>query len=196
VANPNPTVDYIDYLWTLNTGPTVITNFVTNLDPIPAGKRLIVHFRDTFTTITNNANIILKNGRSSYTGALNDVLEFVHFKSGGADLWVQAGQEDLYPETFQTLTADTNQVTVSLSRNYQTANTVPTNLDDILGGTDGQHITIVVRDGNTTIRDFGGASGNIRLDGSADYSTGINDTLSLIYHATPGLWIETGRGDQ
>lgn len=73
---------------------------------------------------------------------------------------------------------------------FKTSNSSPTMITNFLNGYDGQEITVVTNDTNTTIQD----NANIKLAGSVNFvATSGNDTIKFV--RTFGTWFETGRSD-
>lgn len=72
---------------------------------------------------------------------------------------------------------------------------VADNLEIIMPGVDGQHVTLMRRFNDQTItvqhKLIGG--GNIRLDNAASYALDTpNTTLQLAYNAPTGFWCQVG----
>lgn len=79
--------------------------------------------------------------------------------------------------------------TVAGSRLFKTNNggaTTITALDDAVAG---QEVTIIATDANTTLQHAGG--GSLRLQGSINYTMGVDDTIRLVNDGTN--WYENGR---
>lgn len=77
---------------------------------------------------------------------------------------------------------------VSSARLFETGNTSATTITNFDGGEPGQIITIKAGDNNTTIDD----GPNIRLNGTADFAMGDQDTLTLVHYGS-GIWREVSR---
>ena len=70
---------------------------------------------------------------------------------------------------------------------FKTANTGATTITNFTQGTDGQLITIIFTDANTTVQN----NANIKLAGAADFTSTADDTLMLVYDGS--VWREVSR---
>lgn len=70
---------------------------------------------------------------------------------------------------------------------HKTANTAATSVTALDDGVDGQVVTVIVADGNTTFVH----SASLRLEGAVNWTATTNDTISFV--RSGGVWIETAR---
>lgn len=88
-----------------------------------------------------------------------------------------------------TVTAATTLSLINGNAVQQTTGT--TTIDNIsVGGWEGRHVTLRFGEA-VSVRHNGGGTGNLRLAGAADFSAGVDDTLTLVCVGT--LWYESGR---
>lgn len=78
---------------------------------------------------------------------------------------------------------------VALSRVFKTNNAAGTTVTALDDGVSGQEVTIIATDANTTLQHAGG--GSLRLQGSVNYTMGVDDTIRLVNDGTN--WYENGR---
>jgi len=76
-------------------------------------------------------------------------------------------------------------------RTNSTSSTSITTLDE---GYDGQIVTILVTDNNTTFVDGGGSTG-LWLASATNWTPAIGDTLTLMFRSSNSIWYEIGRSD-
>lgn len=92
-------------------------------------------------------------------------------------------------------TLPVNDTTPDLSTNasvaYYTANTIATTITNFDNPVHAQIIIIIAGDSNTTIAD----NSNIILAGSANWTMGTDDTLTLLYTTGGSAWYEISRSD-
>lgn len=82
---------------------------------------------------------------------------------------------------------DTSPSVIGGNRYHQTANTAATSVTFFDDGADGQIITVLVKDGNTTFVN----SATLRLNGATNWVATSNDTITLVSQA--GVWYELAR---
>jgi lysophospholipase L1-like esterase len=86
-----------------------------------------------------------------------------------------------------TLAVNSTTPSVSGGRNFITANTAPTTITSLTGGVEGQTITIVVNDANTTFNFVGGA-GNLKGNGGFSWAAPQYSVLTATYSAAVARW--------
>lgn len=74
---------------------------------------------------------------------------------------------------------------------FKTGNTGATTIVSFDDGADGQEITILFTDGNTTLKHTTGAGENLVLQGATNFVGTTNDVLKLTKSGT--YWFETSR---
>ncbi len=79
---------------------------------------------------------------------------------------------------FVTFTDGDATPSVQAGENFKTANTTATTVTDLDDGYDGQEVTVVIGDANTTI-DFTGT--NLKGNAGADWSPTTNDSMTCVY---------------
>ena len=92
------------------------------------------------------------------------------------------------PQVF-TITANASTYDATSKNCVQTANTLATNLDGLTGAVDGQEITLLIKDANTTIRHNIGGAGRFVMDSGANYAAANGDVLKFISNSN--VWKQT-----
>lgn len=172
---------------TQNTGLTEITNFINGID----GQELTILFADNNTTIKDNVvsgNGIRLEGRTDFKAKVNDVLRLIRIDF----VWREVSRS-LAPTTKTAAVFTDLSTTPSVKDNtvFRTQNTAPTTITNLLDGYDGQMITILFADNNTTLIDNVNLGVGIRLADRASFTGKINDTITLV--RVEFVWREVNR---
>ena len=87
-----------------------------------------------------------------------------------------------------TLTANDTTPDVTDKGNFKTANTSSTTIYNFTGGVDGQRISVMINDSNTTL-DFTGVT-NLIGNGGADWTASVGDSFTAVRDASGDWWCQ------
>lgn len=85
--------------------------------------------------------------------------------------------------------------TPSVAKNilFNTGNTGATSITYFSSAYNGQQVTVLFKDSNTTLIDVTGGSGRFRLQGAANHTYATNDVATFVYSTSGDVWYEVSR---
>jgi hypothetical protein len=97
-------------------------------------------------------------------------------------------------ESLEQLAVNDTTPRVDEGSRFKTNSAISTTITTFDEGYDGQVITLLVIDNNTTLSDNGGSAG-LWLSGAANWTPTVGDTISLMYRSSNSIWYELSRSD-
>lgn len=146
-------------------GGVDIINTVNNGDTF----QLVAHVASGVTTYN-----VVANPAGAFTYALPTYNETMRVGLRGP----------VYPINIIIFTDGATTPSVKQSNTFKTANTAPTTITNFTQGVDGQQITVVMRDANTTIAN----GGSINTRSGADIVPAVNRSYSFVREG--GVWVQ------
>lgn len=146
-------------------GGVDIINTVNNGDTF----QLVAHVASGVTTYN-----VVANPAGAFTYALPAYNETMRLGLRGP----------VYPINIIVFTDGATTPSVKQSNTFKTANTAPTTITNFTQGVDGQQITVIMRDANTTIAN----GGSINIRSGADIVPAVNRSYSFVREG--GVWIQ------
>lgn len=146
-------------------GGVDIINTVNNGDTF----QLVAHVASGVTTYN-----VVTNPAGAFTYALPTYNETMRMGLRGP----------VYPINIIIFTDGATTPSVKQSNTFKTANTAPTTITNFTQGVDGQQITVIMRDANTTIAN----GGSINTRSGADIVPAVNRSYSFVREG--GVWIQ------
>lgn len=172
-------------LRTNNSGATTITNF----DDFVEQTTFSLYFNDNNTTIQSNPNILLQ-GDADFEGKLYDIITFRKLPNGWLEIARRTGSGSINVTGYGTFGLNDTTPDITGYKNWYTNNdsTSIVTITNLQNGREGDEVTIIFEDANTTIA----SNASIILNSSGSgFNGNINDTITLVY--TAGIWYEKSR---
>lgn len=194
IASTDATPDVTNgTLWfTNNASATTITDFeLTNVSSSGSnaglfeGKRIVVVFLDSVTTLTASSRLVLA-GSGSVTFPANSVLELVYHNSA----WVEMGRSLNTTSDVKTMVMSGSSVYVSDANNVKTilyAGTAKSVIWAISGGSIGQGIDFINQSTSGIVVEVT-MGGNIMLEGTASFTLASSGVYRIVKGSSKWFW--------